>query len=179
MSAHRPASLSLSLLFSLPVTDVEAPLLSRDFLCSHRSHGWGTNDVAAGTRVHVDAAHSMPLTLAMVDEGVEAVTAFLDNPCEASLHYTITGLRHHRLPAGSHGAWTSHAPVQMYKVINAAKHLGLGILIFDFARKAAYVPSHPRRRHTSLHLASVSLSRSLSLSLADTTPASPLTPLAL
>ena len=99
-------------------------------------HGWSTHDVEANKVVTI-GGQPVRLTLEMVDEGLEKVTTFLDNPARQSLHHSITGLRHHRLPAGFHGVWAFHAPVQIYKILYAARNCNLGILVFDFGRKAA------------------------------------------
>ena len=74
----------------------------------------------------------------MADEGLDAVTAYLDDATDGN-HYAIRGLAELRLPAGSHGVWSSRPPVAAYKILHAAKRCGLGVTAFDVAMKARCV----------------------------------------
>ena len=78
------------------------------------------------------------LTPAMADEGLDAVTAYLDDATDGN-HYAIRGLAELRLPAGSHGVWSARPPVAAYKILHAAKRCGLGVTAFDVAMKARCV----------------------------------------
>ena len=88
----------------------------------------GAHGAGAGESVQV------VLTAEMVDSGLEEMHAYLSK--QSSEHDKIKGLRRER-PAGSHGVFEAHTPVMLYKVLLAAQHCGLGVLICDFGQKSA------------------------------------------
>jgi hypothetical protein len=105
-------------------------------ILAHR-YGWSLNQV--GTLVP-DPTGDGPLRLTkqLVDSGLDELTQLLDGG-GLGHHYGVRGLRHFRLPAGSHGVWSSHIPVMSYKILFAAKKLGLSIITFDVGQKSRWV----------------------------------------
>jgi hypothetical protein len=98
-----------------------------------RSYGWSRKQV--GSMVTLPNGTTTRLTMALVDEGIERVTALLDDASRGH-HYAIKGLSKFRLPPGSLGAWSPHKPEMVYKVIEAAKTCGLAVAHFDLRQKA-------------------------------------------
>ena len=101
-------------------------------LLTHR-HGWTLDDV--GKEVDLPTGNKATLTVEMVDSGLDALHRYVSDECDGN-HGGIRGLQ--RLPAGSHGVWEPHMPEMTYKLIEAAEHVGLAVLIFDLAQKSRY-----------------------------------------
>ena len=76
--------------------------------------------------------------MAMVDAGIERVTALLDDDGDGH-HYAIKGIGRLRLSPGSHSAWAASKPIMFYKVIEAAKRCGLEVTHFDIGQKSMCV----------------------------------------
>lgn len=92
------------------------------------------------------------LTPAMADEGLDAVTALLDDATHGH-HFAVKGIAALREKHGSHGVWgvqKNGRPkmVMLYKILHAAKRCELSVIVFDFGQKArcASMPSAARSR---------------------------------
>lgn len=111
-------------------------------------HGWSLDELG----MHVDYMGFLTavLTAEMVDTGLDKVHKFLTVEADGQ-HYAAKGLQ--RLDFGSHGVWVPHSSVMFYKLIQAAVHCELAIVIFDFGQKAmcAAASHHPHIPLTALH----------------------------